>query len=121
MEALIDMQKKIFAVIFVMFIVFSAKSFAGTTWTFPSGSCTTTLQACINAATSGDTILIAAAKVDENLTINKTLTLMPKPPNITAVIGGGVNARKITVKPGPNSATVHPKLIQLTLTNTNLV
>ena len=41
-----------------------------------SAPCNSTLQACINAATSGDTVLIATnTPINENLTINKSLVL----------------------------------------------
>lgn len=41
-----------------------------------SAPCNGTLQACINAATSGDTVLIATnAAINENLTINKSLVV----------------------------------------------
>jgi len=47
------------------------------TWKYPSSSpCNTTLQACINAAASGDTIQIAAGQYTESITLNKPVSLL---------------------------------------------
>ncbi len=59
---------------------------AATTWNYPSGSCNTTLQACINAATAGDTIRIAAGRITETLTLNKAVSLIGAGPYATVLV-----------------------------------
>lgn len=66
------------------------------TLTFPGAApCDTTLQACITGAVSGDVIEIATnSPIDENLTINKSLTLRPAA-GFTPTIGGGITHRTV--------------------------
>jgi hypothetical protein len=48
------------------------------TLTFPTAACSTTLQACVNAAAPGDTVEIATnLPISEDLIIDKSLTLRP--------------------------------------------
>lgn len=67
------------------------------TLTFPGAApCDTTLQACITGAVSSDVIEIATnTPIDENLTINKSLTLRPAA-GFTPTIGGGVTHRTVS-------------------------
>ncbi|PWT93205.1 MAG: hypothetical protein C5B54_02240 [Acidobacteria bacterium] len=113
-----NMLKKNFLVLLIILVGFSVRVYA-TSWTYPSAApCNTTLQACINGVQSGDTIFIAQAKVDEDLTINKSVNMLPFPPNPSATIGGGNTTRTISVVSGPNE--VHVKLIQLKLQNSRI-
>ena len=112
------MLKKYFLALLIILAEFSASVYA-TSWTYPSASpCNTTLQACINGVQSGDTIFIAQQKVDEDLTINKSLNLLPIAPNPSATIGAGNTTRTINILSGANAITV--RLIQLTLENAHI-
>ncbi|HMN60821.1 MAG TPA: hypothetical protein PJ988_10680, partial [Anaerolinea sp.] len=62
---------------------------------------TTTIQAAINLANDGDTILIPEGTYNESLTIGKNLTLLGPHPG-TATIQAAGNQRVITVASGRN-------------------
>lgn len=62
---------------------------------------TTTIQAAINLANDGDTISIPEGTYNENLTINKSLTLIGPHPAMATVQAVG-NQRVITVTSGHN-------------------
>ncbi|MEO5624149.1 MAG: choice-of-anchor Q domain-containing protein [Dokdonella sp.] len=89
---------------------------AASTFIWPSGSCTTTLQACIDAAAPGDTVLIgysgggSTTVVNENILITKSLTLAAVA-TIDAVFGNG---HFITVN-SPPSGAMNVTLQRLTL------
>lgn len=115
------MKNKFILCAVLLMAAFAATSFA-TTWNYPGSSpCDATLQKCINGATSGDTIFISAATVDEDLLINKSLNLLPKAPDSTVVIGGGITTRTISVKEGNSGKTVEVLLNQLSLQNAVVV
>lgn len=69
---------------------------AAATLTYPGAApCNTTLQACITGAASGEVIEIATnVAIDENLSVNKSLTLRPAP-GFSPVLGGGATFRKL--------------------------
>lgn len=66
------------------------------TLTYPGAApCNTTLQACITGAASGDVVEIATnAAIDEDLSINKSLTLRSGA-GYTPTIGGGATLRNL--------------------------
>lgn len=66
------------------------------TLTYPGAApCNTTLQACITGAASGDVVEIATnAAIDEDLSINKSLTLRSAA-GYTPTIGGGATLRNL--------------------------
>ncbi|MFN7784075.1 MAG: choice-of-anchor Q domain-containing protein [Lysobacterales bacterium] len=86
------------------------------TWPSPSGlgPCAGTLQACVNAAAAGDTVLIGADEpllpdaytaINEPITIGKSLTLAAAP-GIDAVFGPGFNVGFQPTVPGPHQVTI---------------
>ena len=66
------------------------------TLTYPGAApCNTTLQACITGAAGGDVVEIATnTPVDEDLTINKSLTLRPAA-GYSPTIGAGASIRSV--------------------------
>jgi len=79
---------------------------ASTTYTYPGGSpCNTTLQACINAASAGDTIKVLAGTVTESLTLNKAVSLIGAGPYAT-ILKAPVNQRVLTVSGNVTPSTV---------------
>lgn len=74
---------------------------AATTHTYPGPVCTTTLQACVNAAASGDTIeLDTDSQVDELVTIRRSLTVKAatgRSPSVRALIAS-VDATSLRVE-----------------------
>ena len=78
-----------------------------------STPCNSTLQACIDGAASGDVIQADANNIDESITINKSLTLLPVPGRLFVTIGGGVTTRAISIGAGPNGETVKVTLVQV--------
>lgn len=75
--------------------------------------CNSTLQACIDSADPGDVIQTDANSIDENISINKSLTLMPAPGRLHVSIGGGSTTRVINIGAGPSGETVKVTLAQL--------
>lgn len=86
------------------------------TWPTLSGSgpCTGTLQACIDGAAAGDTVLIGADEaflpdpytaINEPIRLGKSLTLGAKP-GIDAVVGAGFNVIFEPEVPGPHQVTI---------------
>lgn len=73
----IVMSKIFIRLFFVFCLVFVLVDAHAATLTYPGAApCNTTLQACITGAASGDTIEIATNdRIDETLTVDKTLTL----------------------------------------------
>lgn len=81
---------------------------------YPSTApCNSTLQACIDAAGSGDVIETDAGYLDESISIDKSLTLMPVPGRTFVAFGGGVTPRSVYITNGPNGETVNVVLQQL--------
>jgi len=85
-------------------------------WPAPSGSgpCAGTLQACVDAAAAGDTVLIGANEpllpdaytaINEPVVISKSLTLAAAP-GIDAVFGPGFNVGFQPTVPGPHQVTI---------------
>src|SRR5262245_35240951 len=60
-------------------VVGAVSTVNGTTLTYPSVStCNSTLQACINSASPGDTVQVATnVPIGESITVDKSLTLRP--------------------------------------------
>ena len=62
-----------------VFAVPLQRPLSSTTWTV-GGTCGTTIQACINVASNGDTVLIPAGTYNEHLALNgRTITLTRRP------------------------------------------
>src|SRR4051794_17493032 len=75
----------------------------GATLTYPSASCNTTLQGCIVAASSGDTVQVATnIPIGESLTIDKSLTLRPAA-GFSPVLNSGARVRLLNLEPEANS------------------
>lgn len=76
------------------------------TFEYPSAvpPCNTTLQDCIDGVGDGDRIrIVTDGPIDENLRIEKSLTLFGDP-GVRPVIGGGPDTRIIRIEsPGPSS------------------
>ncbi len=90
---------------------------AGTTFTYPSGSCNTTLQACINAATDGDTIKILAGTITESLALNKAVSLVGAG-SASTILKAPPNQRVLLVSGNITPSTV---ISDLTVTGGNAV
>lgn len=70
-------QSRVFAALLIAAAAAHSNTFAATL-TFPTPSCSTTLQACVTAAAPGDTVEIATnLPIGEDLLIDKSLTLRP--------------------------------------------
>ena len=71
-------------------IQFAEDASAATTWTVDDdgGADFTTIQAAINAASSGDTIQVADGTYNETITIDKTLTIVGHDASDTKINGG---------------------------------
>jgi hypothetical protein len=102
---------------------------AATTYTWPNlsgiGACQASLQACIDNATAGDTVLVGAddfilpdsyTSIDENISINKSLTLAARD-GIDAVFARG---RLITVA-SPSGGAMDVTLRRLVLQRGHIV
>lgn len=113
------LMKRNLSIALIFTVAFFAQQVHAATWKYPGAApCNTTLQNCIFAAASGDIVKIAAAQVDEDLTIDKTLTMLPA--NGAVTIGGNGTARTIFVHEDVTAATVHVRLNQLTLNDTKV-
>lgn len=81
------------------------RAIAAMTYIYPSGSCNTTLQACINGATAGDTIQILAGTITESLTLNKAVSLIGVGPYAT-ILKAPPSQRVLTVSGSVTPSTV---------------
>ncbi|MBK7333121.1 MAG: hypothetical protein IPI87_12540 [Betaproteobacteria bacterium] len=83
------------------------------TLTYPGAApCDTTLQACITGAASGDVVEIATnTPIDENLAINKSLTLQPAA-GYSPTIGGGATFRIVSFSNLGSSGSAETLLIE---------
>ncbi|MBK6393652.1 MAG: hypothetical protein IPF73_02390 [Betaproteobacteria bacterium] len=83
------------------------------TLTYPGAApCDTTLQACITGAASGDVVEIATnTPIDENLAINKSLTLQPAA-GFSPTIGGGATFRTVNFSNLGSSGSAETLLIE---------
>ena len=52
----------------------------------------TTIQSAVNAATNGDTIYVYAGTYNENIIVDKTITLIGEDRNVTTIKGNNLNA-----------------------------
>lgn len=87
------------------------------TFTYPGPGCGSTLQACINGAPAGSMIRVAAASVDEKITISKSLTLT-KASGASPVIGG-TTPRDFRVR-SPQDKTIKVVISDLSIMNMNM-
>ena len=106
----------------VLILIFPRLLHAATlTYAGPGGAaapCDTTLQACINGASSGDTVAIATnSRIDENLTIGKSLTLTAAS-GFTPLIGSANAATPRTIS--VDDAGVGGGSVSITLDQLNL-
>lgn len=71
---------------------------------YPGGiPCNTTLQACIDGASAGDTVEVATiTPIDEDLTLDKSLTLTAAN-GFTPLVGGGTTTRALNLQDGGDS------------------
>ena len=83
------------------------------TLTYPGAApCNTTLQACITGAASGDVVEIATnTPIDEDLAINKSLTLQPAA-GFAPTIGGGATFRVVNFSNLGSSGSAETLLIE---------
>lgn len=83
------------------------------TLTYPGAApCNTTLQACITGAASGDVVEIATnTPIDEDLAINKSLTLQPAA-GFAPTIGGGATFRTVNFSNLGSSGSAETLLIE---------
>jgi len=94
------MKSRYFFVLLLLFLTLASTAPASTIWYVngvsgtDSNSCTAVTSACktighaISLAASGDSIVVAAATYQENLSINKNLTLMGSSATTTIIDGG---------------------------------
>ncbi|HSE43368.1 MAG TPA: hypothetical protein VLH08_21590 [Acidobacteriota bacterium] len=83
--------------------------------------CNGTLQDCVDQGVDeGDTLLINTNQVDEDLNIDKSLTIAPAPGFHSPVIGGSGTTRQISITQPANGKTVDVRIIQLALINATL-
>ncbi len=75
------------------------------TYTLGVAPCDTTLQACLNAADHGDTILIPAGTYTESLTLDKAVNLTGAD-RATTIISAAANQRVLTITGAAISNTV---------------
>lgn len=98
-------------------VVAASRAPAADIITFPSAGCAGTLQQCIDGAAAGDTIEIATnALIDEDLTIQKSLTLKSAS-GFTGTIGMGEALTRIvniedSVASGPIAVTLDGLVLQ---------
>src|SRR5262249_31585010 len=93
-----------FRILLFMILLFPGFAMAAKR-TFPGAApCNTTLQKCINGAKAGDTIQIKAGVVQEDLNIQKSITLLPYPGYEAPIIGGDVTMHNIYVASAANQA-----------------
>lgn len=112
-------MKRTFQIVLVALFALFAKKVGATNLVYPGPSpCDTTLQLCIYTAASGDIIKLNVAQIDEDLTIDKSLTLLPYE-GVSTVIGGNGTPRQIIVTGQPSTA-VHVRLNQLELVDTTI-
>lgn len=106
-------------------VLVPGRGFAASTRTYPgSGACSTTLQACIDGAASGDTIEINTGddtRIDEDIVISKSLTLT-RATGAEPTIGGADDLRAISVsdpdlEANPEAGPVNVTISHLTLDN----
>ncbi|PYX08703.1 MAG: hypothetical protein DMG88_09375 [Acidobacteria bacterium] len=119
------MRRKLFtSLLFApVFLALASTAVASTTWYVNgvsggnSNNCLSPTTACktikhaISLAASADTIMVAAAIYQENLTIGKSLTILGSGAPSTIIDGGGVG-RVVTISNGP-----HVTLSKLTIRN----
>lgn len=90
--------KKVSGLAAMFLIVLLHNSAWATKYVYPGAApCDQTLQKCIDGVNDFDIILVAVGQVDEDLTIQKSLTLTTVPGQPDAVIGGGAVSRTIHV------------------------
>ncbi|HXJ67110.1 MAG TPA: hypothetical protein VNN79_25435, partial [Actinomycetota bacterium] len=94
------------ALVALLLVTPASPAAAGThQWTYPSTSCPTTLQSCIDGADPGDTIFVATnTPIMEDLSITKSLTLraaqgfLPAVQYVNVVGDGSGGALDVTVE-----------------------
>ena len=107
-------SKLVFRLVFVTAVLAAASPAMASIVVYPGAApCNSTLQGCINAVSSGDVIQTNASYIDESISINKSLTLMPFPGETFVALGGGVTPRSVNITNGPNGETVNVVLSQL--------
>ena len=97
-----------------VFAVPLQRPLSSTTWTV-GGTCGTTIQACINVASNGDTVLIPAGTYNEHLALNgRTITLTGSGAATTIVrVPSGTYEKPLAINGGS------PTISDLTLTGGN--
>src|SRR3954470_22623043 len=81
--------------------VFAAPASASTVCA-PSGCDFTTIQAAVNAASPGDTINVGPGEYDEDVTVNKQVTIIGSGTDANPAVGSTV---KGPIGPGPGGST----------------
>jgi len=116
------MRPNHFSLLVVLFLALVSTALASTTWYvdgvsgFDGNNCTSPTTACktiahaIEAAVSGDSILVAPATYTENLSISKNLRILGSGATTTIIDGGG--ARVVTIQP-----SAHVTLTDMTIRN----
>lgn len=78
----------------LLLFLFAIDAFAATTWRWPdAASCNGTLQACVEAAANGDTVLVATSStidVTGQLTLSKPLRLLAAPGYMPTLSGASI-------------------------------